>query len=148
SFTQVFAQNIQVSGKVVDETNTPLVGASIVEKGTTNGTITDFDGNFTLTVQPGVTLRISYIGYTTQEISVGSTRNFNIVLKEDITELDYVVVVGTAIRKSDLTGAVSSIDSKTLTEKPVTSINQALQGKMAGVFVSASPRPGDDASVK
>lgn len=148
SFAFASAQGIQISGKVVDETSSPIIGASVVERGTTNGVITDFNGDFTLNVQPNAVLRISYVGYGTQEINVAGNRSFNIILQEDAQELDYVVVVGTAMRKSDLTGAVSSIDSKKLTEKPVTSINQALQGRLAGVLVNTSPRPGDDASIK
>lgn len=148
SFAYLSAQNIQITGKVIDEASNPIIGAGIVEKGTTNGVLSNFDGNFTLNVQPNAILRISYVGYTTQEISITDKRLFNIVLQENAQELDYVVVVGAAIRKSDLTGAVSGIDSKKLTEKPVTSINQALQGRLAGVLVNTSARPGDDASIK
>ena len=77
---------------VVSDSQGPVIGASVVEKGTSNGTVTDFDGNFTLNVKPGATLVISYIGFTTQEIAVGNQSNFNVTLKEDNALLDEVVV--------------------------------------------------------
>ena len=144
----MLAQNITVTGQVVDVTSEPIIGASVVVKGTTNGTITDFDGNFTLSVQKGETLHISYIGYVAQDVKVMGNQPVKVVMAEDTETLDEVVVVGTSMKKSDLTGAVASVSSKVLEEKPVTNVNQALQGRVAGVFISQPTRPTDDASIK
>lgn len=144
----LWAQDIKVTGKVVDVTSEPIIGASVVVKGTTNGTITDFDGNFTLSAQTGDVLHISYVGYVSQDVRVAGAQLINVVLKEDTETLEEVVVVGTSMKKSDLTGAVASVGSKVLEEKPVTNVNQALQGRVAGVFISQSTRPTDDASIK
>lgn len=143
------AQNIAITGKVIDDaTAEPIIGASVVVKGTTNGTITDFDGNFKLSVQKGDVLHISYIGYVTQEVKIIGGQQIKVAMKEDNETLDEVVVVGTSMKKSDLTGAVASVSSKVLEEKPVTSVNQALQGRVAGVFISQPTRPTDDTSIK
>lgn len=144
----LWAQDIKVTGKVVDVASEPIIGASVVVKGTTNGTITDFDGNFTLSAQTGDVLHISYVGYVSQDVRVAGTQLINVVLKEDTETLEEVVVVGTSMKKSDLTGAVASVGSKVLEEKPVTNVNQALQGRVAGVFISQPTRPTDDASIK
>lgn len=101
----MLAQNITVTGQVVDVTSEPIIGASVVVKGTTNGTITDFDGNFTLSVQKGETLHISYIGYVAQDVKVMGNQPVKVVMAEDTETLDEVVVVGTSMKKSDLTGA-------------------------------------------
>ena len=113
----MLAQNITVTGQVVDVTSEPIIGASVVVKGTTNGTITDFDGNFTLSVQKGETLHISYIGYVAQDVKVMGNQPVKVVMAEDTETLDEVVVVGTSMKKSDLTGAVASVSSKVLEEK-------------------------------
>lgn len=144
----LLAQDMAVTGKVMDASSEPIIGASVLVKGTTNGTITDFDGNFSLQVTRGDVLQISYIGYVTQEIRATSNQSLRIVMTEDSELLDEVVVVGTSMKKSDLTGAVSSVSSKVLEEKPVTSINQALQGRVAGVHIAQPTRPTDDASIK
>lgn len=88
------AQTIEISGTVLDSGKTPIIGASVLEKGTTNGIITDIDGNFTLSVSPNGTLSISYVGYQTQEIHINGKTVFNITLKEDNELLDEVIVVG------------------------------------------------------
>lgn len=144
----LWAQDIKLTGKVVDVASEPVIGASILVKGTTNGTITDFDGNFTLSVRNGDVLRVSYIGYVSQDVRVDGAQPINVVLKEDAESLEEVVVVGTSMKKSDLTGAVASVGSKVLEEKPVTNVNQALQGRVAGVFISQPGSPTDDASIK
>ena len=144
----MLAQNITVTGQVVDVTSEPIIGASVVVKGTTNGTITDFDGNFTLSVQKGETLHISYIGYVAQDVKVMGNRSVKVVMAEDTETLDEVVVVGTSMKKSDLTGAVGSVSSEVLKEKPVTDINQALQGRVAGVLINTAAKPGDNSSIK
>lgn len=144
----MLAQNITVTGQVVDVTSEPIIGASVVVKGTANGTITNFDGKFTLSVQKGETLHISYIGYVAQDVKVMGNRSVKVVMAEDTETLDEVVVVGTSMKKSDLTGAVGSVSSEVLKEKPVTDINQALQGRVAGVLINTAAKPGDNSSIK
>lgn len=134
-----FAQAIQVKGTVLDASGMTVIGASVLEKGTTNGVITDFDGNFELSVSPNGTLVISYVGFQTQEIAVNNQQNFKITLKEDTEVLDEVVVVGYGtMKKSDMTGAISSIKSEDLMKRATTSATEALQGKVAGVSVLKS----------
>ena len=96
----------------------------------------------------GTTLVFSYLGYETKEVAVKNRSLINVSLKADAQDLEEVVVVGTILKKSDLTGAVSSVSAKVLEEKPVTNINQALQGRVAGVFISNAAKPGDDATIK
>ncbi len=133
-----------VTGKVLDENGDPVIGANIVEKGTTNGTVTNIDGDFTLTVENNAVIQISYIGYLVQEVNSTGRNSVNIVLQEDSKTLDEIVVVGYGtMRKRDLTGSVSSIKSEDIQRSPVTSLDQAIQGKAAGVQVSqASSAPG------
>ena len=117
----------------------PIIGASVLEKGTTNGIITDFDGNFNLSVSPNGTLSISYVGYKTQEIPVNGKTRFNVTLVEDTELLDEVVVVGYGtMKKSDMTGAISSVDVEELTKRATTNPAEALQGKIAGVNIMKS----------
>lgn len=134
-----FAQAIQVKGTVLDASGMTVIGASVLEKGTTNGVITDMDGNFELSVSPKGTLVISYVGFQTQEIAVNNQRNFKITLKEDTEVLDEVVVVGYGtMKKSDMTGAISSVDVDELTKRTTTNPAEALQGKIAGVNIMKS----------
>lgn len=108
-----FAQKA-ITGQVLDNLDEPIIGASVLEKGTSNGTITDLDGNFNLTVSPQATLVISYIGYATQEIPVAGKSSFKVILKEDTEQLEEVVVVGYGVqKKSSMTASVASISSKT-----------------------------------
>lgn len=144
----LLAQNITVTGRVTDTAFEPVIGASVLVKGTTNGTITDFDGNFTLSTQKGDVLHISYIGYVGQDVKVTGSQPLKVVMTEDSEALEEVVIVGTSMKKSDLTGAVSSVSAKVLQEKPVTTVNQALQGRVAGVLISQPTRPTDDTSIK
>jgi len=135
----------QITGVVLDETNVPLPSASVVEKGTSNGVVTDFDGNFSITVsQNDATLVISYIGFEPKEIILDGSSSYSIQLTEDLARLDEVVVIGYgAVKKSDLTGAVASVSSETLTEQRKTNIGQALQGRIAGVDVrTLNAKPG------
>lgn len=143
----VLAQQV-VSGRVVDEEMKPLIGASVLVKGTSLGVATDLDGNFSLKVATGETLVVSYVGHETREVKVQESGEMKITLKSATVALDGVVVVGVLMKKSDLTGAVSHIDAETLTEKPVTTINEALQGRVAGVSVSKGTSPSDDSSIK
>ena len=134
-----FAQAIQVKGTVLDASGMSVIGASVLEKGTTNGVITDLDGNFELTVSPKGTLVISYVGFQTQEIQVNNQRNFKITLSEDTEVLDEVVVVGYGtMKKSDMTGAISSVDVDELAKRTTTNPAEALQGKIAGVNIMKS----------
>lgn len=138
----------KVVGTVEDALG-PIVGANVVEKGTTNGTITDMDGNFNLEVSPNAVLVVTYIGYTEQQIPVGNQTSFTIKLKEDTQALDEVVVVGYGTQKKvNLTGAVSSVNfEEQALSRPVTNVSNALAGISAGVQVMQnSGQPGSDGS--
>ena len=125
-----------VTGKVVDANGDPIIGATIMEKGTTNGSITDFDGNFILNVSSNAILEISYIGYQSQQINAVTGKTLSIVLKEDTELLDEVVVIGYgSMKKSDLTGAVVSANIKDFEKSPNTNIVQSLQGTVPGLNV-------------
>ncbi|MDO5968752.1 TonB-dependent receptor [Flavivirga aquimarina] len=144
-------QGITVSGTITDANNQPLPGANIIEKGTTNGTQTDFDGNFTIEVNnENATLIISFIGFTTQEVSVNGQSQLAITLKEDAAALDEVVVIGYGtVRKRDLTGSVSSVDTEETFAAPVSNLDQALQGRAAGVQVTTvNGAPGSGATIR
>ena len=133
------AQTIQLTGTVTDTKGETLIGASVLEKGTTNGCITDIDGNFTLTVAPNATMVISYVGYVPQEIPLKGQKTLTVTLKDDTEMLDEVVVVGYGtMKKSDMTGAISSVKSEDLMKRATTSATEALQGKIAGVSVLKS----------
>ncbi len=133
-----------VSGKITSDNGEPLVGASIVEKGTSNGAITDLDGNFKLDVSSGkAILVVSFVGYETKEVAVNNQSTLDLKLSEG-SALNEVVVVGYGTqKKSQLTGAISSISAKQITEMPITNVAQALQGRVAGIDVSQSgSKPG------
>ena len=140
------AQSKQVTGRIADTKGEPAIGASILEKGTTNGTITDFDGNFKLNVSPNAVLQISYIGYKTQEIAVGNKSRLNVTMEEDTEVLDEVVVVGYgAQKKESVVGAISQVSAKELLKSPSANISQAIAGKISGVVTSqTSGAPGAD----
>ncbi|MDR2919001.1 MAG: TonB-dependent receptor [Tannerella sp.] len=133
----------QITGRVIDKQGEPLPGANVMEKGTTNGIITDIDGRFTLNVNQGAVLAISYIGFLTMEVTVGNQASITIELTEDTKALDEVVVIGYGVvKKSDLTGAVSSVKSEDINKIATNSPLAALQGRAAGVHVvlgSGSP---------
>lgn len=147
-----FAQVITVQGKVTDaKTNEALIGVSIVVKGTTNGTVTDLDGNFSLDkVSPNGMLTFSYVGYVPQDVAVSSQRTINIALEEESATLKEIVVVGYGTqRKSDVTGAVASVKGKDIASIATPSVAQALQGKIAGVLVTPeSGSPGAGAIIR
>lgn len=134
-----FAQQ-NVAGVVVDQSGEPLIGVSILVKGTTNGTITDFDGNFALTgLKETDVLEISYMGYATQTITVGKQANIKVTLSEDTQQIDEVVVVGYGqMKKTDLTGSVSSVGTDAITGRGTTGVVEALQGAVAGVNITQS----------
>lgn len=145
----MMAQKVPVSGTVSDQTG-PVIGASVIEKGTTNGTMTDNDGHFALTVSKGAVIEISSIGYKTQEITVGSQTNFTVTLTEDNEFLDEVVVVGYgSMKKSDLAGASVSMKESDLKGSIISSLDQSLQGRAAGVTaVTTSGAPGSSSSIR
>ena len=128
----------------------PVTGANIVIKGTTNGTISDLDGKFTLeNVPANAILQISYIGYLPQEITVNNQSSYNIMLKEDNQSLDEVVVVGYGtVRKADLAGSVAVLDNKAFKDQPITQISDALQGRVSGVQVQSSGVPGGTVKIR
>lgn len=136
----VSAQNVTVKGTVKDNTGETVIGASVVEKGnTTNGAITDLDGNFTLTVPSDATLVFSYIGMKTQEVAVKGRTILNITMDDDSQALEEVVVIGYgSVRRKDLTGSVATVDADVLTAVPVASATEALTGKMAGVQITTT----------
>jgi TonB-linked SusC/RagA family outer membrane protein len=139
-----FTQAQEVTGNVSDA-NGPLPGASVVEKGTTNGTQTDFDGNFILEVGENATLVFSYIGYSATEVAVNGQTNIDVTLAEDAQALDEVVIIGygKSVRKEDLTGAVSVVGVKDLEKSPLINVDQALQGRASGVqLTQSSGAPG------
>lgn len=145
----VSAQTITVKGNVKDTNGEPIIGASVVEKGnTTNGTITDLDGNFSIKVDGKKTLVISYIGMKTQEIALQGRKSINVTMKDDSQALDEVVVIGYGtVNKRDLTGSVASVNSKDLTVVPVSSATEALTGKLAGVNITTT-EGSPDADIK
>ena len=145
-----FAQSKTVSGTVLDKTGESVIGASVVVKGTTNGTITDFDGKFTLqNVPDNGTIQVSFVGYKTVDIQVKGQSTVKIILEEDTETLDEVVVVGYGVqKKSDVTGAMARVDSEELNTRPVNNAFEALQGKAAGVDITSSERPGTVGSIR
>lgn len=142
----LYAQSKPVSGRVTDAKGEEIIGASVLEKGTTNGTITDFNGNFKLQVSSRSTLIISYIGYKSQEIPVTDKTTINVTLQEDTKMLDEVVVVGYgAQKKESVVGAISQVSSKELLKSPSANISQAIAGKISGVITTqTSGAPGAD----
>ena len=142
-------QSISVTGTVVDQNGEPLMGVNVIEKGTTNGTMTDMDGRFTLSVPGNATLQISYIGYTTEEVVVNNQTKLNITLKEDSQNLDELVVVGYgAVRKASLAGSVAVLDSKSFKDQPIVQVSDALQGRVSGVQVQNSGVPGGTVKIR
>lgn len=143
-------QKFKVSGRIVDQkTQDPLIGVSIMEKGTSNGIMSDINGHYALTVNKGATLIFTYVGYLTVQ-KVVNTPILNITLSEDSKTLDEVVVVGYGVQKrSSLTGSVSQVKSEDMVARTITTAGQALQGKTAGVEVlSASARPGSSPTIR
>lgn len=148
--TTLFAQEkINITGTVVDGNGVTLPGVSIIEKGTTNGTVTDIDGKYTLAVKQGATVVFSYIGFLPQEIVTNQSGTFNIDLKADVIGLEEVVVVGYGeIKVKDLTSSITTIKSDELVKTPAGQTMQALQGKVAGVQIVNSGSPGSEPTVR
>lgn len=148
--TLSFAQQT-ISGKVVDPSGQPVIGAGVLVKGSTNGAVVDLDGKFSLNVPEGSVLVVSCIGYTTQEVPVVKGQNsYNVVLNEDSEMLEETVVIGYgSVKRSDLTSAVSKMDSKGIADRPIARAEQALQGQLAGVYVqSTNNEPGADPQIR
>lgn len=145
----VYAQTYTVTGTVSDEKET-LVGANVMVKGTTIGTMSDVNGSFSLQVPANSVLSVSFIGYISQEFTITSDRQLDVVLKQDPVQLEEVVVIGYgSVKKSDLTGSVSSIKAEEFMNTAVSSIDQGIQGKAAGVVVSmSSGQPGAPSSIR
>ena len=144
--TMMFAQNA-VTGQVKDQTGEPLIGVSILEQGTNNGTVTDIDGNFRLNVAQGKTLNISYIGYKTQAVRV-SGNSLNVVLEEENTNLNEVVVVGYGtMRRKDVTSSITTVKAEDLNRGVFTDPGQMLQGKVPGLVVSSTADPNGSPTI-
>jgi len=148
--TLLFAQGINVSGKVVESASgVSIPGVSVTIKDIKGvGTITDKDGKFTIKAPDGSTLMFSFIGCATEAVKVTGSKFLQIALKEEIKELDELVIVGTAMKKSDLTGSVSRVSAENLKEIPTSSVIQALQGKVPGIYIQSNPAPGAKSSIK
>ncbi len=138
----------RITGTVVDANGEPVIGANIIETGTTNGTVTDVNGNFSLQVDNNASLKISYIGYLDQNINTAGLNSFNITLQEDMQALDEVVVIGYGTQKrGNLTGSIATISNKELTKVPLSSPTNALGGKLPGLIaVQRNGIPGGDAA--
>ncbi len=147
---QAVSQKKQISGVVKDVNGEPIIGANVVVKGTTTGTVTDIDGKFTLEADQGATIQVSYIGYLSQDIKIGNKTSLDVKLLEDSQNLDEVVVVGYGVmKKSDLTGSSASVKDEVLGQRTVTSVGQALSGRVSGVNISTnSGRPGGRTTIR
>ena len=142
-------QDWTIKGTVRDQYNEPVIGASIVEVGTSKGTITDINGNFSLMVSENAILQISYIGYQTQEIPTKGQTNIQITMKDDAQALDDVVVIGYGTqRKKDVAGSISSISTKDLSIQSSGNIQNLLQGRLSGVSVTTSGVAGDAPAIR
>lgn len=143
------AQNVTVKGQVKDDAGEPLMAAAVAEVGTTNGTVTDLDGNYSITVPSNATLQFSFMGYSTQTVAVAGKTTINVTLSEDEELLDEVVVIGYGTqKKSDLTGAVASVKAESLKALSTTDAAAALQGKVSGINIISSGAPGDAAEIR
>ena len=146
--TVIHAQNITVKGTVVDANGDPLIGVTITEQDTSNGAITDIDGNFSIACTKGGTLKFSYIGYK-EVIQKATGANLKIVLTEDSQALDEVVVVGYGTqKKGSVTGSITSVDAKTIADIPSANLATSLAGRLSGVMItSTTGKPGSTSSL-
>lgn len=148
SATFLFSQRT-ISGVVTDEDGLGLPGVSIIETGTTNGTITDLDGNYSVRVPEGSSLTFSFVGYAAQTIAIGDQSTIDLAMVPDAEILDEIVVTGyTAQSKRNVTGAVASVEVDEVVDLPVNSIEQAMQGRVAGVNITSSGAPGSGANIR
>lgn len=138
----VAQQNKMVSGVVTDASGDPIIGANVIIKGTTTGSITDIDGKFMLEAKNGDVIQVSFIGYLTQEVPYTGQATLSVNLVEDTQKLEEIVVVGYGVQKKvNMSGAVATVDSKVLESRPVQNVSSALQGIMPGVMVTSRTRP-------
>lgn len=143
-------QKKKISGTVIDENGMPIIGANIVEAGTTNGAVTDVDGKFLLSVEDNAVIHISYIGYLEQSVRTSTKSKIDVILREDTRALDELVVVGYGVqKKTAITGAISTVNTEDLVNIPVSNTSNVLSGRLAGVFVNnASGAPGYAADIR
>ncbi|AEL27887.1 SusC/RagA family TonB-linked outer membrane protein [Cyclobacterium marinum] len=146
----LMAQNVEISGRIVDENNMGIPGASVLIKGTSTGAAADVEGNYNLSAPSNATLVFSFIGYSSKEVKIENQTIVNVQLEPDISDLDEVIVVGYGTtKKSQLTGAISSVGNKEILELPITDARQALQGRATGVDVTqAGSKPGAEPQVR
>lgn len=139
-------QDRKVTGIITDERGEPIIGANVVVKGTSKGTVTDLNGEYSIEANGKSILLISYIGYLSEEVAVGNNKTLNIQLKEDAQKLDEVVVIGYGTQKrSNLSGAISKVTSEVIESKPVTNVLSALQGEIPGMVIQrSSGQPGNE----
>lgn len=142
--------DVDISGKIIDENGEGLPGASIIEKGTTNGVTADLDGNYKLNVPDNAILAISYVGYVTQELEIAGRSEINITMALDAEQLDEIVVIGYGtVKRANVTNSVAKINSEALENRPLTSLSEAFSGQIAGVYAQqASGLPGADFEIK
>lgn len=141
--------NVTIKGRVVDTKGAAIVGAAVLQKGTTNGTVTDLDGNYTLTIPADATLAFSFVGYESKQEAVLGRNQINVTLEEESLELGEFVVVGYGTqKKADLTGSVAIVDADELKKVSNSNISTMLQGKAAGVQITTDGQPGADPAVR
>lgn len=143
-----WGQKMKITGTVIDNTNEPIIGASVIENGTQNGVATDLDGHFTIEVQQGAKLKISYIGYKNKEVK--ASNGIKITLEEEANMLNEVVAIGYgSVKRKDVTTAVSSVSAKDLSTRPIISAAAGMQGKAAGLQISqANGQPGASPTIR
>lgn len=138
-----------VTGTIRDESGSPMPGVNVIVGGTSNGTVSDTSGKYSISVGSGTRLLFSFIGYISQEVEVGSSTTIDVSLKVDVTELSEIVVTGyTTEKKADIIGSVAVINSKDLLSNPVPNLSQQLQGRASGVIASGSGAPGEGAKIR
>src|SRR5690606_38871516 len=145
-----YAQEKTVSGTIIDNNGLPVLGATVLVKGTSSGTSSDFDGNYSINANQGATLVFSFVGYTSKEVAVGASNTINVTLEEDVESLEEVVIVGygTSTKKS-FTGTATVVNSEDIQAKSFTNISQSLAGEAAGVnVINSSGQPGATATIR
>ncbi|WP_434036510.1 SusC/RagA family TonB-linked outer membrane protein [Formosa sp. 4Alg 33] len=144
-----YAQTKVIEGTIIDDSGMPIPGVNVLLKGTTKGTVSDFDGNYEISALQGEILVFSYVGFLSIEKTVGTSNVIEVILQTDMAQLDEVVVVGYGTqKKSDVTGAVETVDAEELMTQPVSNALEALQGKAAGVDITSNQRPGEVGSIR
>ena len=147
--SSLFSQTKTVTGTVTDALNEPLIGVSVLIQGTSSGTVTDLDGNYSISVTPDNVLEFSYVGMQKQIIPVGLQTVINVVMKDDSQMLGETVVIGYgSAKKRDLTGSITNIKGEEIANKPATNPLSSLQGKIAGVQIINNGRAGDDPEIR